>query len=69
MPGLDGRGFVQKLRENDGSLPVFYLSGEGQMDAYQKDKKEFNLAGMLVKPFKSEELLSLLNNAFSERQL
>lgn len=66
MPGLDGRGFVQKLREGHDELPVYYLSGEGQMEAYQKDKGEFNLSGMLVKPFKSEELLSLLNKTFTQ---
>lgn len=66
MPGLDGRTFVSKLREQNSDLPVFYLSSSKGMETYQKDKELLNLSGILLKPFKSEELINLLKGAFSK---
>lgn len=66
MPGIDGREFVTKLREVNIDLPVFYLSSENGMEAYKKDKVELNLTGILLKPFKSDELLGLLSNVFQK---
>lgn len=66
MPGLDGRTFVSKLREKSSDLPVFYLSSSKGMETYQKDKDQLNLSGILLKPFKSEELINLLKSTFSK---
>ena len=64
MPGIDGSTFVKHLRQSYGPVPVFYLSDTSGMDQYKKDKEALNLSGMLVKPFKSSELVSLLEEAF-----
>jgi len=65
MPGIDGRTFVRKLRESNGSVPVFYLSSENGLKTYDADKVDLNLSGILLKPFKTEQLVNLLNKAFS----
>lgn len=65
MPGIDGRTFVRKLRESNENVPVFYLSSDNGLKTYDADKEELNLGGILLKPFKTEELVNLLNKAFS----
>lgn len=64
MPGIDGRTFVEKMREQNKNLPVFYLSGSKGLETYQRDKESLNLSGILLKPFKSEELINLLHGIF-----
>lgn len=60
MPGLSGKEFVTKLREVSKGVPVFYLSDSSGVEQYQKDRGELNLAGMIVKPFKAEDLVNPL---------
>jgi len=64
MPELSGRDFVKKLRQKDDKVAIFYSSAATGMESYQEDKLEHDLSGMLVKPYKQEELLSLLNSIF-----
>lgn len=66
MPGLDGQSFVKALREKNANVPVYYVSGEKGMESYQKDKDSLKLSGMLLKPFKREQFIELLDNTFKK---
>lgn len=68
MPGLDGQSFVKALREKNANVPVYYVSGEKGMEAYQKDKDALKLSGMLLKPFKREQFIQLLDKTFNKEK-
>ncbi len=66
MPKLNGQNFVKALRDKGHHIPVFYVSSEKGMEDYQRDKDDLKLSGMLVKPFKREQFLELLDKTFSQ---
>ena len=61
MPGKDGISFLKKLRKNSNervaSLPVIVVSAE-EMEDFEEDLSELNIAGYLKKPVVPELLES-----------
>ena len=66
MPGISGKEFVTHLRKISKKVPVFYLSDSNGVEQYQNDRGELNLSGMIVKPFKADDLVNALTKAFSK---
>ncbi len=66
MPGVSGKNFVSRLRKVSQNVPVFYLSDSSGLEQYQKDREELNLSGMIVKPFKAEDLIGVLTKELSK---
>lgn len=61
MPRLDGIGLTKKLRETPGSrfTPVLLLTTESQ-EIKKNEGKAAGATGWIVKPFKPEQLLSVI---------
>jgi two-component system C4-dicarboxylate transport response regulator DctD len=68
MPGLDGRGLVERLSVIDPDLPVVMMTGHGDIaeavDAMKRGAYDF-----LAKPFAPERLIETLRRALDKRSL
>jgi DNA-binding NtrC family response regulator len=66
LPGMDGDEFMRRAREVDLSLPVIVISGGyGYDGARYTDEGAF---GYLLKPFRAEELESIVARAVEHRR-
>ena len=68
MPGLDGRGLVERLSRLDPDLPVVMMTGHGDIaeavEAMKRGAYDF-----LAKPFVPERLIDSLRRALDKRAL
>ncbi|AMQ90125.1 sigma-54-dependent transcriptional regulator [Marinobacter sp. LQ44] len=68
MPGMDGLGVLQRIRQIDEDIPVILLTGQGDIStavsAMQQGAYDF-----IEKPFDHEELIELLRHALEKRHL
>lgn len=60
MPVMDGITFVKELRKKDRFTPVLFLTTESDNGKIQAGK-EAGASGWLIKPFKSEQLINVVN--------
>jgi putative two-component system response regulator len=68
MPQMDGLTLLRSMREINPELPVVVVTGEGTVDVAIQALRE-GAAGMLVKPFTGEELLSEVRRALSSARM
>lgn len=61
MPNLDGIGLIRELRSKPAYrfIPIIMLTTESQ-DATKQEGKRAGATGWIVKPFKAEQLLSVI---------
>ncbi len=68
MPGLDGMGLLDRIMQDDPSLPVIILTAHGTVanavDALKKGAFDY-----LTKPFEQDELKTVILKAVKTRQL
>jgi len=68
MPDMDGLQVLEALRDDDESLPVLVITAYASMDtavrAMQRGAFDY-----ITKPFKHEEVLTVLGNAIEQRRL
>ena len=60
MPQMNGTEFSKQLREKGFNGPIFYLTSTDHSDKFQADKDQFQIAGMITKPFKKEDILNII---------
>lgn len=68
MPGMDGHGLFNRLRQIDPELPVIILSGHGDL-ASAVDLVKRGAYDFLAKPFDGESLLAAARRALEKRSL
>ncbi len=59
MPEMDGITFVKEFRKRDKFTPVLVLTTESE-DAKMKEGKEAGASGWMVKPFKPNDLVAVV---------
>ena len=59
MPIMDGITFVKEFRKTDRFTPILMLTTESE-ESKIKSGKEAGASGWLVKPFESEQLISVV---------
>ncbi len=59
MPVMDGITFVKELRKTDRFTPVLMLTTES-VDSKIQEGKAAGASGWLIKPFKSEQLINVV---------
>lgn len=61
MPNMDGLSLVKQVRRSPGNrfLPIIMLSSESQAEKKQEGKAA-GVSGWIVKPFKPEQVLSIV---------
>ncbi len=62
MPNLDGIGLIKQVRQKAGNrfMPIIMLTTESQLEQKQKGKAA-GASGWITKPFKPEQLLSVVS--------
>lgn len=62
MPEMNGIELIRKVRRSPGNrfVPIIMLTTESQ-EAKKKEGKEAGASGWIVKPFKPEQLLRVVN--------
>src|SRR5438874_3014842 len=68
LPGMDGIGVLERLRNMNESLPVIVVSGHGTISTAVEATKK-GAFDFIEKPFASERVLVSLRNALDHRQL
>jgi CheY-like chemotaxis protein len=67
MPGMNGFQFIERLREVLPSVPIIAVSGGGQFlgQSVIGDAKQFGATMELAKPFRRDQLLSMIKRALA----
>jgi two-component system chemotaxis response regulator CheY len=60
MPEMDGITFIQEFRKTDKFIPIVVLTTESDQEKIKKGK-EYGASGWLLKPFKVDELTSVVS--------
>jgi YesN/AraC family two-component response regulator len=66
MPESDGIEVICTLKENNPDIKILAISGGGRISAsdHLKIARQLGAAGVLTKPFSTEELISEINKLF-----
>lgn len=62
MPQMNGSEFSKELRAKGFHGPIYYLSSSENSDKYLSDKDQFQIAGMILKPFSKNDILSIIQS-------
>lgn len=68
MPGVSGMEILEKIRETNRDVPVVLMTAFGSIDSAVESMKK-GAYHYLAKPFKMEQLFSVVEAALRERQL
>jgi two-component system chemotaxis response regulator CheY len=66
MPGLDGLGVLEQLRQKSAETRVIMITGYPTPDLVNKSR-ELGAAGFVVKPFNAAKVLSVIHAALQGR--
>lgn len=66
MPIMSGSKFAESVRNKGIDVPVLYLSSPDFSKVFNEDRKKFGVTGLILKPFKREEILGTINQALGE---
>jgi CheY-like chemotaxis protein len=64
--GIGGREALERIREIDGEVPAIVMSGYSE-DPILARPGDFGFAGVLAKPFRIEDLASVLARLLAAR--
>lgn len=65
MPGMDGTQLVAAIRAKDKTIPVVMVTAEGDPKLLQT-LRDIGINGYIIKPFKPQALLTLLQKIFAK---
>ncbi len=65
MPEIDGLELLRRVREQDNKLPIIVMTGFDAQEA-TKTAQDYNIAALLLKPFRLQELKKLLEKLFAQ---
>lgn len=67
MPVMTGSEFSAKARGVGYSGPILYMTSSKFIDQFNKDKKDLDIGGLIVKPFSREDVMKTINAALKAR--
>jgi signal transduction histidine kinase len=67
MPEMNGSEFSTKARENGFHGPILYMTSTQYIDKYNKDKKNLEIGGLIVKPFSREDVMKAIQLALNPK--
>lgn len=60
MPGMTGSDFSAKARELGYRGPILYMTSSKYVDQFNRDKKELDISGLIVKPFSKDDVMKTI---------
>lgn len=67
MPEMDGSEFSYKAREQGYTNPILYMTSSKGIDQYNKDRKDLDINGLIVKPFNREDVMKTIHSALKSK--
>lgn len=68
MPVMNGSEFANKSRELGYEGPILYMTSAKFIEQYNKDKKELEIGGLIVKPFSRDDVMKTINRALTAKE-
>lgn len=68
MPVMNGSEFSTKARESGYSGPILYMTSSKFIEQFNKDKKNLDISGLLIKPFSKEDVMKTIHAALKPRE-
>lgn len=62
MPGMTGPELAKELSQSKRQCPIIYMSGEGVMEQYNKDKDILGIRGAIIKPFTRDIFINTIKD-------
>lgn len=69
MPEMNGSEFSYKARENGYVGPILYMTSSKFIDQFNKDKRDLDIGGLIVKPFTREDVMKTIHVALKSREV
>jgi signal transduction histidine kinase len=67
MPDMNGSEFSAKAREVGYSGPILYMTSAKYIDQFNKDKKDLDISGLVIKPFTREDVMKTIKAALKSK--
>ena len=68
MPSMNGSDFSSKARSLGYEGPILYMTSSKFIDQFNKDKKDLQIGGLIVKPFTREDVMKTINSALKIKE-
>ena len=68
MPVMNGSEFSAKAREIGYAGPILYMTSSKFIEQFNKDKKNLNISGLIIKPFSKEDVMKTIHAALKSRE-
>lgn len=69
MPKLDGYAVLQQVRKIFPTMPVIFITGHGEAKKIEESIRQYNLNGVIEKPFSPKEVLDIINKAVKVKRV
>jgi two-component SAPR family response regulator len=63
MPSMTGTDFAGKARQGGYTGPMLYMTSAKFIEQYNKDKRDLDIAGLIIKPFNKDDIRKTLRAA------
>jgi signal transduction histidine kinase len=63
MPNMNGSEFSAKAREYGYDGPILYMTSAKFIEQYNKDKKDLEISGLIIKPFNKDDVMKTVHSA------
>lgn len=67
MPVMNGSEFAYKAREAGFMGPILYMTSAKFIEQYNKDKKDLDIDGLIVKPFSREDVMNAITHTLKSK--
>jgi signal transduction histidine kinase/CheY-like chemotaxis protein len=68
MPVMNGSEFSYKARELGYSGPILYMTSSKFIEQFNKDKRDLDIDGLIVKPFSRDDVMKTIHGAFRAKE-
>lgn len=65
MPIMNGSEFANSARQAGYEGPILYMTSAKYIDQYNKDKKDLDIEGLIVKPFSKDDVMKTIKHALT----
>lgn len=68
MPEMNGSEFSYKAREHGYTGPILYMTSTRGIDQFNKDKRDLDINGLIVKPFTRDDVMKSIHTALKAKE-
>ena len=69
MPVMNGSEFAYKVREVGYTGPILYMTSSKYIEQFNKDKRDLDIGGLIVKPFTREDVMKTVHGSLKAKEV